>query len=71
MEEIKRKDYRKFTTRLTIYFIIYLILVFILKSKANTFFCGTVTTFVYAIIIDIDARISAERTMKKIEKMQK
>lgn len=71
MEEIKRKDYRKFTTRLIIYFIIYLILVFILKSKANTFFCGAVTTFVYAIIIDIDARISAERTMKKIEKMQK
>lgn len=70
MEEIKRKDYRKFTTRLTIYFIIYLILVFILKSKANTFFCGAVITFIYTIIIDIDARVSAERTMKKLENLQ-
>lgn len=71
MEEIKRKDYRKFTTRLTIYLIIYLILVFILKSKANTFFCVAVVTFIYSIIIDIDVRISAERTIKKLENMKK
>ena len=70
MEEIKRKEYRSFNTRVILYWITYLIAVFILRFKANTFFCGAITTFIYAIIIDIDARVSAERTMKKIENMK-
>ena len=51
--------------------IIYLIAAFILQFKVNSFFCGAVTTFIYAITIDIDARVSAERTMKKLENMKK
>lgn len=70
VEEIKKKDSRSFTTRAIIYCIIYLIAAFILQFKVNSFFCGAVTTFVYAITIDIDARVSAERTMKKIENLQ-
>ncbi len=71
MEEIKKKDSRSFTTRAIIYCIIYLIAAFILQFKVNSFFCGAVTTFIYAITIDIDARVSAERTMKKFENMKK
>ena len=71
VEEIKKKDSRSFTTRAIIYCIIYLIAAFILQFKVNSFFCGAVTTFIYAITIDIDARVSAERTMKKLENMKK
>lgn len=71
MEEIKRKEFKSFNTRIIIYWITYLIAVFILHLKANTFFCGAITTFIYTIIIDIDARVSAERTMKKLENMKK
>lgn len=70
MEEIKRKEYRNFNTRVILYWITYFIAVFILRFKVNTFFCGAVTTFIYAIIIDIDARTSAQRTIKKLENLQ-
>lgn len=43
---------------------------FILLFKQNTFLCGAITTFIYAIIIDIDARVSAEKTLKKIEHLK-
>ena len=70
MKEIEKKDYRNFTIRAITYCIIYLIIAFILNFKINTFFCGAITTFIYAIIIDIDARVSAKRTMKKLENLQ-
>ncbi len=70
MEEIKKKDLRKFVSREIIYFIIYVAMSFILLFKQNTFLCGAITTFIYAIIIDIDARVSAEKTLKKIEHLK-
>lgn len=70
MEEIKKKDLKKFVSREIIYCIIYVVVSFILLFKQNTFLCGVIITFIYAIIIDMDARISAERTLKKIEHVQ-
>lgn len=70
MEEIKKKDLKKFVSREIIYCIIYVVVSFILLFKQNTFLCGAIIMFIYAIIIDIDARISAERTLNKIEHVQ-
>lgn len=70
MEEIKKKDLRKFVCREIIYCTIYVIVSFVLLFKCNTFLCGAITTFIYAIIIDIDARVSAEKTLKKIEHLK-
>lgn len=69
MEEIKKKDLRKFVSREIIYCIIYVVVSFILLFKKNTFLCGAITTFIYVIIIDIDVRVSAEKTLKKIENL--
>ncbi len=70
MEEIKKKDLRKFVSREIIYCIIYVVVSFVLLFKQNTFLCGAITTFIYAIIIDIDAKVSAEKTLKKIEHLK-
>ncbi len=70
MEEIKKKDLKKFVSREIIYCIIYVVVSFVLLFKQNTFLCGAITTFIYAIIIDIDAKVSAEKTLKKIEHLK-
>ena len=70
MEEIKKKEYRKFVTREIIYCIIYVIVSFVLLFKLNTFITGAIVTSIFAIVTDIDARVSAERTIKKLENLQ-
>lgn len=70
MEEIKRKEYRKFVTRQIIYCIIYAIVSFVLLFKLNTFLTGAIVTSIFAIITDVNARTSAQRTIKKLENLQ-
>ena len=70
MEEIKRKEYRKFVTRQIIYCIIYVIVSFVLLFKLNTFLTGAIVTSIFAIVTDVDARTSAQRTIKKLEDLQ-
>ena len=70
MEEIKRKEYRKFVTRQIIYCIIYVIVSFVLLFKLNTFTTGAIVTFIFAIITDVNARASAQKTIKKLEDLQ-
>lgn len=70
MDETKRKDYKNFIIRETIYCIIYAIAIFVLQFKINTIFCGAVITFIYVIIIEADAITSAKRTIKKMKKLQ-
>ena len=71
MDETKRKDYKNFIIRETIYCIIYAIAIFVLQFKINTIFCGAVITFIYVIIIEADAIISAKKNNKKDEKIAK
>jgi hypothetical protein len=70
MEEIKRKEYRKFVTRQIIYCIIYVIVSFVLLFELNTFLSGMIVTSIFAIVTDVNARTSAQRTIKKLENLQ-
>lgn len=66
----KKKRVQKFVTRQIIYCIIYVIVSFVLLFKLNTFITGAIVTSIFAIITDVNARTSAQRTIKKLEDLQ-